>query len=214
MAGWLYHFNHEARMILGLMETAIAEFGSHTGRARYCRQTTQAALIALLGAGLAAPACAAVVDAQPSGFELQETAQIAAPPERVYAAIGQVGRWWMSQHTYSGDAKNLTLELAVGGCFCERLPDGGGTRHLVVDMLQPNRLVRLAGALGPLAGTGGAGHMAIRLAPKDGGTALDLTYDFGGYAKGGMAQWAAPVDEVLGDQVARLKRYVETGKPD
>ncbi|HXQ12498.1 MAG TPA: SRPBCC domain-containing protein [Caulobacteraceae bacterium] len=174
----------------------------------------QAALIALLGAGLARPAAAAVVDAQPSGFELQETAQIAAPPERVYAAIGQIGQWWMSQHTYSGDAKNLTLDLTVGGCFCERLRDGGGTRHMVVDMLQPNRLVRLAGALGPLAGTGGAGHLAIRLAPKDGGTALDLTYDFGGYAKGGMAQWAAPVDGVLGEQVARLKRYVETGKPD
>ncbi len=82
------------------------------------------------------------------------------------------------------------------------------------DTVQPNRLVRLAGALGPLAATGGAGHLAIRLAPKNGGTALDLTYDFGGYAKGGMAQWAAPVDGVLGEQVARLKRYVETGKPD
>ena len=29
-----------------------------------------------------------------------------------------------------------------------------------------------------------------------------------------MAQWAAPVDGVLGEQVARLKRYVETGKAD
>jgi hypothetical protein len=29
-----------------------------------------------------------------------------------------------------------------------------------------------------------------------------------------MARWAGPVDEVLGEQVARLKRYVETGKPD
>jgi uncharacterized protein YndB with AHSA1/START domain len=174
----------------------------------------RALVLGMVGVSLAGPAAAAVVDAQPSGFEVRETAQIAAPPERVYAAIGEVGRWWMSQHTYSGDAKNLTLDLHVGGCFCERLPDGGATGHMVVDMVQPNRLVRLAGALGPLAATGGAGHLAIRLAPKNGGTALDLTYDFGGYAKGGMAQWAAPVDGVLGEQVARLKRYVETGKPD
>jgi uncharacterized protein YndB with AHSA1/START domain len=172
-------------------------------------------VLGIVGLALAAPAGAAVVDSQPSGFELQETALIAAPPERVYAAIGQVGRWWMSQHTYSGDAKNLTLTLTVGGCFCERFPAGGGTSHMVVDMLEPNRLIRLAGALGPLANTGGSGHMAIRLTPKGGGTALDLTYDFGGYAKGGIgAEWAAPVDGVLAEQVARLKRYVETGKPD
>jgi uncharacterized protein YndB with AHSA1/START domain len=174
-------------------------------------RTLVAGLIVL---ALAAPADAAVVDAQPSGFEVHETAQIAAPPERVYAALGQIGQWWTSQHTYSKDAKNLSLELHVGGCWCERLADGGSVGHMIVDMVQPNRLVRLAGALGPLAGTGGAGHMVFSLAPKDGGTALDLTYDFGGYAKGGMAQWAGPVDGVLGDQVARLKRYVETGRPD
>ena len=168
----------------------------------------------LIGLALAAPAAAAVVDAQPSGFEVHETAQIAAPPERVYAALGQVGQWWTSEHTYSKDAKNLSLDLHVGGCWCERLPDGGAVGHMIVDMVQPNHLVRFAGALGPLAGTGGAGHMVISLAPKDGGTAVELTYDFGGYAKGGMAQWAGPVDGVLGEQVARLKRYVETGRAD
>ena len=47
------------------------------------------------------------------------------------------------------------------------------------------------------------------------GTDVVLTYDFGGYAKGGLAETlAAPVDKVLGEQVARLKKYVETGKPD
>jgi uncharacterized protein YndB with AHSA1/START domain len=174
----------------------------------------RALVLGLIGLSLAGPAAATVVDSQPTGFEVRETAQIAAPPERVYAAIGQIGQWWTSQHTYSKDAKNLSLDLHVGGCFCERLPDGGATGHMIVDMVQPNRLVRLAGALGPLASTGGAGHLAIHLTPKDGGTALELTYDFGGYANGGMVQWAAPVDGVLGEQVARLKRYVETGKPD
>jgi uncharacterized protein YndB with AHSA1/START domain len=174
----------------------------------------RSAVLALLAMAIAAPAAAAVVDAQPTGFEVHETAQIAAPPAQVYAALGRVGDWWTSQHTYSKDAKNLRLELKVGGCFCEQLPDGGSVGHMVVDMVQPNQFVRLAGALGPLASTGGAGHMAIRLPPKDNGTSVDLTYDFGGYAQGGMVQWAAPVDDVLGQQVARLKRYVETGRPD
>jgi uncharacterized protein YndB with AHSA1/START domain len=167
-----------------------------------------------MAAALAAPATAAVIDAQPGGFEVHETAQVAAPPAQVYAALGRIGDWWMGQHTYSKDAKNLRLELKVGGCFCEQMPGGGGVGHMVVDMVQPNQFLRLAGALGPLASTGGAGHMAIRLTSKDNGTSVDLVYDFGGYAQGGMVQWAAPVDGVLGAQLARLKRFVETGRPD
>jgi hypothetical protein len=42
-----------------------------------------------------------------------------------------------------------------------------------------------------------------------------MTYDVGGYAKGGLAEtYAAPVDEVLGQQLARLKKAVETGRAE
>jgi len=177
-------------------------------------ESMRAVLLAMIGLGLANSTSAAVVDAQPSGFEVREEVHIAAPPERVYAALSRVGQWWSSQHTYSRDARNLSLELKVGGCFCERLPEGGEARHLIVEMIQPNKLVRLAGALGPLAGTGGTGRLAIQTVAKDGGSDVVLTYDFGGYARGGMDQWASPVDQVLGEQLARLKRYVETGNAD
>ena len=66
-------------------------------------------------AALAAPAWAAVTDAQPNGFEVVETAQIAAPPTAVYAAIGRFGDWWSSVHSYSHDAKNYHLDLKAGG---------------------------------------------------------------------------------------------------
>jgi uncharacterized protein YndB with AHSA1/START domain len=171
------------------------------------------AFLAALGLGLASPAAAAVVDAQPGGFEVREQAQIAAPPARVYAAIGRIGQWWLSGHTYSGDAKNLSLDLKPGGCFCEVLKDDGGVRHMGVILVQPDKTVRLEGALGPLATTGGAGHLSFALSPRDTGTNVVLTYDFGGYAKGGMDKWAAPVDGVLGAQLDSLKRYVETGQP-
>ena len=47
------------------------------------------------------------------------------------------------------------------------------------------------------------------------GTDVVLTYDVGGYAKGGLAEtYAGPVDKVLGDQIARLKRVAETGKAE
>jgi hypothetical protein len=79
--------------------------------------------------------------------------------------------------------------------------------------VRPTEALRLAGALGPLQGTGADGHMTLALKETAGHTVFTLTYDVGGYAKGGLASWAKPVDAVLGEQVARLKRYVETGKP-
>jgi hypothetical protein len=73
--------------------------------------------------------------------------------------------------------------------------------------------LRLFGGLGPLQSTGAAGHLGFALKAVGATTELTATYDVGGYAKGGLAEtWAAPVDAVLGEQVARLKTYVETGK--
>ena len=75
--------------------------------------------------------------------------------------------------------------------------------------------VVMEGALGPLASTGATGHLAIRIQETGGLSRVNLVYDVGGYAKGGLAEaWAAPVDGVLGAQLIRLKKYLETGAPD
>ena len=166
--------------------------------------------VLLLAAG---PSHAEVADQGPAGFQVRHVALIAAPPAKVRAAALDVGKWWSSAHTYSGDANNLSIDAA--GCFCEKLPDGL-VRHMTLVYSAPDAL-RLAGALGPLATTGASGHLGLSFgkAADPNSTQLVLTYDVGGYAKGGLAQtWAAPVDGVLGQQVARLKRYVESGKPE
>ena len=79
--------------------------------------------------------------------------------------------------------------------------------------VDPNKQIRFAGALGPLQTTGASGHMDWSLAEKGGVTTLTWTYDVGGYSKGGLDTWAAPVDGVLREAMGRAKRYVETGKP-
>ena len=172
------------------------------------------ALFSIAILSLAATARAEVVDSQPGGFEVREIVDIDARAAKVWDALGEIGAWWQSAHTYSGDAKNLSLDLKLGGCFCERLPGGGGVQHLQVVYVRPSQVVRLAGGLGPLQGTGADGHMTLALQDSAGHTAFTLTYDVGGYAKGGLAALAGPVDGVLSGQAARLKRYVETGKPD
>ena len=171
-------------------------------------------LVALAALSLAGAARAEVADQSPQGFESLHVVTIAAPPAKVRAAVLDVGKWWSPRHSWSGDARNLSIDLATG-CFCEKLKDGF-VRHMTVVYVS-SRSLRLAGALGPLQFSGATGHLAFNL--KAGAdpamTLLTVSYDVGGYAKGGLAeQWAKPVDGVLGEQVARLKTLIETGKPD
>jgi len=162
---------------------------------------------------LAAPAGAAVVHASASGFELKQVVHIAAPPARVYAALIQPAKWWNAQHTYSGVAANLSLDARIGGCFCEALPGGGAVEHLRVVSLLPNAALELRGALGPFHSRGVDGVLAFSLAAAGDGVDLTMTNDLGGYMSEGMDVWAPRADAMLADQLARLKRYVETGAP-
>ena len=170
--------------------------------------------IILAAAGLlAGNAHAEVLGADANGFQVRNTVQIAAPPAKVYDAFGSVEDWWDPQHTWSGKASNLRLKLKPGGCFCEKLDDGGGVQHMTVVYAAPGKALRLSGALGPLQTEGAAGSLSLVLSAKDGGTELVQTYTVGGYTRGGWTSWAPEVDAVLKGQMARLKRYVETGKP-
>ena len=168
------------------------------------------ALAALLLGGAAR---AEVTDKSAAGFEVTEKATIAAPVAQVYAALLKPGAWWSKDHTWGHDAKALSMDLAAG-CFCEKLPHGF-VRHLTIIYADGGSELRLSGGLGPMQFTGASGALAYVLKDNAGQTELTATYDVGGYAKGGLAdRFAAPLDHVLGEQVARLKKYIETGKPD
>lgn len=167
-------------------------------------------LAALLLAGSAE---AAVVEATANGFQLKITADIQAPPEKVYATLVKPARWWNSDHTFSGKAANLTLEAKAGGCFCETLPGGGSVQHIEVASVMPGKALVLRGALGPFQAMGVDGAVSISLTPKDQGTTLTLTTTTGGFVPGGLTEWAPRADAMLGEQVGRLKKLLETGRP-
>jgi uncharacterized protein YndB with AHSA1/START domain len=159
------------------------------------------------------PALAGVKSVAPNGFEVASIATIAAPADRVYSALGEVGHWWSPSHTFSRDAANLSIELHAGGCFCERLTGGGSVQHLQVVYAAPGEGLRLRGALGPLQMEGVDGTLAWTLKPAEGGTSVTQSYVVGGYIRGGMEQWAPRVDRVLDEQLQRLKSFVEGNPP-
>ena len=155
-------------------------------------------------------ASAEVKSVTANGFEVATTGTIAAPADRVYAALGEVGHWWDPSHTFSRDAANLSMEFRAGGCFCERLKDGGSVQHLQVVYAAPGQGLRLRGALGPLQTEGVDGTLGWTLKPGEGGTTVTLSYVVGGYIRGGIEQWALKVDRVLDEQLQRLKGFVES----
>lgn len=162
---------------------------------------------------LATGAQAKVEDVQPHGFKSVHVFEVAARPDAVWAALVRPGAWWPSAHSWSGDAKNLTIDPVAGGCFCERW-SGGEVRHLTVVRAMPTDMLVLWGALGPLQTEGVAGGLSVALKPQGEGTTVTVTYAVGGYLSGGSEKWAPLVDRVLGAQFGRLGRYVETGKSD
>jgi uncharacterized protein YndB with AHSA1/START domain len=170
-----------------------------------------AALVLVLAA--AGPALAEVKSVAPNGFEVVSTAMIAAPADRVYSALGEVGHWWSPSHTFSRDAANLSLELRAGGCFCERLKGGGAVQHLQVVYAAPGEGLRLRGALGPLQMEGVDGTLSWTLKPAEGGTSVTQSYVVGGYIRGGTEEWAPRVDRVLDEQLQRLKSFLEGNSP-
>ncbi|HSM78706.1 MAG TPA: hypothetical protein VLT57_13800 [Bryobacteraceae bacterium] len=154
-----------------------------------------------------------VADASAGGFTLKQTLQIRSTPQEVYRRlVHNVGDWWSSAHTFSGDSRNLSIDDKPMGCFCEKLPHNGGVRHMEVISVAPGARLRMAGGLGPLQAMATAGVMDIVLSPgTDGGTKLELTYAISGYLPKGLDKLAGIVDTVLNEQFNRLKQYVEHG---
>jgi uncharacterized protein YndB with AHSA1/START domain len=171
-----------------------------------------AALLSLLV--LCGPAQAEVKSSAAGGFEVTETVDIKAPARRVYTALGKIGRWWSSNHTVTGNATNMFLDLGIRGCFCERGVDGVQRRHMDVVDVAPDRQVRLRGALGPLQGAGVDGALTWTIKPSDDGVSFTQSYNVGGYFPGGLDMIAPHVDRVLHEQLARFKSFVETGSPE
>lgn len=155
-----------------------------------------------------------VVARSVGGFQSTTSVWVSRPARDAYErAVGGVARWWDPAHTYSGNAGNLTLEASAGGCFCETLPGGGSVQHLEVAYVQPGAAIRLLGGLGPLQDIGAGGALTWKFETIDGRTRVTWTYRVTGMETADVAQLAGPVDQVLGLQLSRLGRFIDTGAP-
>jgi uncharacterized protein YndB with AHSA1/START domain len=155
---------------------------------------------------------AEVSETRENGFVIQSVVMADSPPAQVYRDLLRVARWWDPAHTWSGSAKNLRLEPSAGGCFCEKLADGGSVQHGRVVFAQPGKLLRITAALGPLQEMPVTAVLTFTLAPDGPGTRITMTYRVAGSLTMESTKLAAGVDKVMGIQLSRLRDFA-SGRP-
>lgn len=181
----------------------------HTRLPRISRLPWRPVCLALLLTLQAGVSRADVQESTSTAFTVHMAMTVARPATVVYDALTRdVGQWWDRDHTYSGQASNLTMDVRPGGCFCERLP-GGGVEHMVVIFADRGAMLRLRGSLGPLQSMAVTGVWTLTLTERNGSTTLDSTYTVSGHSAQGLGALAAPVDQVMTGQLSRLKTFAE-----
>lgn len=166
------------------------------------------AVVVALALSCAAPAARAeVVTSAATGFIVKQVMSVPVTPDVAYRKFLDVGRWWTPEHTFSGDAKNLSISPRMDGCFCEKLPDHGFVRHMTVTYVAPGKALRFSGGLGPLGAMAVAGAMQVNFDADGSSTTVTMTYTVGGYAPNGMGELAPIVDGVLGQQMLRYRAF-------
>jgi hypothetical protein len=172
-------------------------------------------ILLLAAAACCAPAGAEVKSVNASGFALEYSGHAAATAQEVYMAMTEIGRWWDPDHSWEGQAENLYMDLRIGGCFCEKLSNGGGVEHLRLVYFAPGKEIRLTGGLGPLQGMGMGGAMVWTIEEEETGSRVGWTYTVHGHGTSEtMGRLAPIVDSVQQEAFERLLRYIDTGDPE
>lgn len=130
--------------------------------------------LAVLALCAASPAAAAVTTITETGFVVRLVAETTAAPDDAWRTLVAPAQWWSPEHTYSGDAANLTIDARATGCFCEALPPSGdapgravagSVEHMRVIYAEPERFLRMTGGLGPLQSEAVQGTLTMTLKP-------------------------------------------------
>ncbi len=152
---------------------------------------------------------AEVKDLAANGFTIENTEVVPVDAATAWRALVEdIDRWWPRDHTWWGKQAKLSIQPRAGGCFCER--DGARQAlHMTVTFIEPGKLLRMTGGLGPLQGMGLHGALEWRFAPADdGGTRITLYYRAGGYAPDDIRSFVPVIDKVQAQQLGGLAGHL------
>ena len=147
-----------------------------------------------------------VISSDENAFHLKITQEVSATPSDAYTQFLNVGEWWSSEHTWFGDAKNMTIEPKAGGCFCERA-NGNEVMHMQVSAVFVDKEIVMLGGLGPLQKMGITGVMTWRFEMLESGkTQITNEYRVIGHGQDDMPGFAEIVNKVQTLQLGLLAK--------
>ena len=152
---------------------------------------------------------AKVVHVSEHGFIVENTVTTKQTPEKVWLGlVNDVDKWWPKDHSWWSEQGKFSIEAKAGGCFCEVALDKSA-EHMRISYVEPYKLLRMTGGLGPLQGMGVYGSLDWAIANKDNVTTVTLTYSVTGINPDGFAELAPVVAKVQGMQLNALRHFVE-----
>lgn len=153
----------------------------------------------------AAAVHAEIVSSSATHFVLRHEAATPLPPEAAWERLVDPAVWWHPDHTYSGDAANLSLELTAGGLWREDW-DGGSVAHGRVLMVASGKSLRMEAPFGPLQAVGAYTIWTITIQPAEAGRGSLVIFDeiATGPPTAKLDELAPAVDYVKGEALRRL----------
>ncbi|WP_084397984.1 SRPBCC family protein [Henriciella aquimarina] len=160
-------------------------------------------LTGLALSGLALPAGAEIVAASPSHYTLKHEAMSTLSPEDMWERLIQPETWWSPDHTWSGDAANLSLDPQAGGLWQEAW-EGSSVAHGTVLTVMEGKMLRLDAPFGPLQGMGVTVIWTITIKPDGNGSHVTFEEVANGAQASALDQIAPAVDAVKQEAITRL----------
>lgn len=166
------------------------------------------ACLASLTVAIALPigAQADVISAAPDHFTLKLEAETELTPDEVWNRLIIPAEWWLSDHSFSGDSNNLSIDPTPGGLWREDWEDGS-VWHGTVLQAQPGKVLRLSAPFGPLQDMAVTSIWTITLTPTDtDGTLITFDHVTNGSASSNLQDLAPAVDFVKSEALKSLAR--------
>ncbi|MEO1661663.1 MAG: hypothetical protein AAFR51_11790 [Pseudomonadota bacterium] len=151
-----------------------------------------------------------IVTAAPDHFTLRLEAQSELTPSEIWARLVEPAQWWQADHTYSGNADNLSLDPQAGGLWREDW-DGRSVWHGTVLQAHPEESLVLSAPFGPLQGRAVTSIWTITLSETEaGGTQIVFDHVTNGTTASDLDTLATAVDYVKSEALKSLARpYAE-----
>jgi uncharacterized protein YndB with AHSA1/START domain len=165
--------------------------------------------LTLLVLMLAPPLRADVVSSSDTHYVLRLEARADLPPAMLWKRLVNPAAWWSADHSYSGDAANLSLDVGAGGLWKESWGNNSVVHGRLLTAIE-GQLLRLEAPFGPLQAKGAYVIWTISLKPDGEGTLV--VFDEVAHAPAGsnMIELAPAVHGVKQAAIESLTRSIDS----